>query len=182
MDTDGDGLGDSFEVKFVLNPLTQDSDGDGIPDGMEDEDGDTLTASEEAALGTSPRSEDSDTDGLLDQAEVKTHLTDPNKPDTDGDFLSDGTEVKATLTNPMMKDTDGDGIQDADEDLDGDGFTNRQELELFLTAPNNGSDRFALEFDYSPSAHALKFPTFTGRRYRVERSLDRKRHAKRLGI
>ncbi len=71
-----------------------------------------------------------------------------------------------------MKDTDEDGVQDGDEDLDGDGLTNRQELELFLTAPNNGSDRFAIEFEYTPSAHALKFPTVSGRRYRVERSLD----------
>ncbi len=172
LDTDGDGLGDSFEVKFQLNPVKQDSDGDGIADGVEDEDGDTLTNSQEAALGTSPHSGDSDADGLLDQEEVNVHSTDPTKKDTDGDLLKDGTEVKVTSTNPLVKDTDEDGVQDGDEDLDGDGFTNRQELELFLTAPNNGSDRFAIEFEYTPSAHALKFPTVSGRRYRVERSLD----------
>ena len=172
LDTDGDGLGDSFEVKFQLNPVKQDSDGDGIADGVEDEDGDTLTNSQEAALGTSPHSGDSDADGLLDQEEVNVHRTDPTKKDTDGDLLKDGTEVKGTSTNPLVKDTDADGVQDGDEDLDGDGFTNRQELELFLTAPNNGSDRFAIEFEYTPSAHALKFPTVSGRRYRVERSLD----------
>jgi hypothetical protein len=171
VDTDGDGLSDAFEVKFQLNPVKQDSDGDGTPDGVEDEDGDTLTNSEEAALGTSPSSGDTDADGLLDQEEVNVHGTDPIKKDTDGDLLKDGTEVKATATNPLVKDTDGDGVQDADEDLDGDGFTNRQELELFLTAPNNASDRFAIEFEYSPSAHALRFPTVSGRSYRVERSL-----------
>lgn len=170
-DTDGDGLGDAFEVRFQLNPLNQDGDGDGIPDGAEDEDGDTLTNSEEATLGSSPRSNDSDIDGLLDQEEVKVHQTDPNKYDTDDDHLGDGTEVKATSTNPLLKDTDGDGVQDADEDLDGDGFTNRQELELFLTAPNNWSDRFAVEFAYTSSTHSLTFPTVSGRRYRVERSL-----------
>jgi hypothetical protein len=171
VDTDGDGLSDAFEVKFQLNPVKQDSDGDGIPDGVEDEDGDTLTNSQEAALGTSPSSGDTDADGLLDQEEVNVHGTDPIKKDTDGDLLKDGTEVKATATNPLVKDTDGDGVQDADEDLDGDGFTNRHELELFLTAPNNASDRFAIEFEYSPSAHALRFPTVSGRSYRVERSL-----------
>jgi uncharacterized repeat protein (TIGR02543 family) len=171
VDTDGDGLGDAFEVKFQLNPVKQDSDGDGTPDGVEDEDGDTLTKSQEAVLGTSPSSGDTDVDGLLDQEEVNVHGTDPIKKDTDGDLLKDGTEVKATATNPLVKDTDGDGVQDADEDLDGDGFTNRQELELFLTAPNNASDRFAIEFEYSPSAHALRFPTVSGRSYRVERSL-----------
>ena len=172
VDTDGDRLSDAFEVKFLLNPVSQDSDDNGILDGAEDEDGDTLTNSEEAALATSPRLKDSDRDGLLDQEEVITHHTDPNKPDTDGDFLTDGNEVKLTATNSLQKDTDGDGIQDADEDLDGDGFTNRQELDLFQTAPNNGSDRFAIEFELTPAAHALKFTTVSGRRYRVERSLD----------
>ena len=171
-DTDGDGLSDAFEVKFLLNPLNQDSDGDGISDREEDEDGDTLTNTEEAALGTSPRAEDSDKDGLKDQEEVRVHLTDPNKSDTDGDFLSDGDEIKLTGTNPLVKDTDGEGIQDGDEDLDRDGFTNRQELELFLTAPNNGSDHFAIQFAYTPSAHSLTFATISGRRYRVERSLE----------
>ena len=165
-------MNDAFEVRFQFNPLNQDSDGDGIPDGAEDEDGDTLTNAQEAALGTSPRLNDTDNDGLKDQEEVNVYLTDPKKSDTDGDFLSDGTEVKFTSTNPLVKDTDGDGIQDADEDLDGDGFTNRQELELFQTAPNNASDRFGIEFEYTPAAHALKFPTVTGRRYRVERSLN----------
>ena len=172
VDTDDDGLGDAFEVRFQFNPLNPDSDGDGIRDGADDEDGDTLTNSEEAALGTSPRLNDSDNDGLLDQEEVRVYLTDPKKSDTDGDFLSDGTEVKLTATNPLVKDTDGDGIQDADEDTDGDGFTNRQELELFQTAPNNGSDRFGIEFEYTPTAHALKFPTVSGRSYRVERSVN----------
>jgi uncharacterized repeat protein (TIGR02543 family) len=99
------------------------------------------------------------------------YASSPTDADSDDDGLGDAVEVKATATNPLVKDTDGDGVQDADEDLDGDGFTNRQELELFLTAPNNASDRFAIEFEYSPSAHALRFPTVSGRSYRVERSL-----------
>jgi uncharacterized repeat protein (TIGR02543 family) len=170
-DTDSDGLGDAFEVRFLLNPLNQDSDGDSITDGADDEDGDTLTNAEEAALGTSPRSTDSDIDTLRDQEEVKVYLTDPNKYDTDGDSLSDGAEVKFAISNPLLKDADGDGVADAEEDFDGDGFTNWQEVALFLTAPNNASDRFAVEFDYTRSAHSLAFPTVSGRTYRVERSL-----------
>ncbi|RYD31795.1 MAG: hypothetical protein EOP86_17130, partial [Verrucomicrobiaceae bacterium] len=170
-DTDGDGLGDASEVKFQFNPLNPDTDGDGVPDGAEDGDGDTLTNAEEAALGTSPRLADSDTDGLPDPEEVKVHLTDPNQSDTDGDSLSDGTEVKVTLTNPLAKDSDGDGMQDADEDLDGDGFTNWQELALFLTAPNNGADRFTIALEYTASAHSLTFATVPGRTYQVERAL-----------
>lgn len=98
------------------------------------------------------------------------YATSPTDADSDDDGLSDGTEVKITLTNPLVKDTDGNGTLDGDEDFDGDGFSNRQELELFLTAPNNGSDRFAIEFEYTASAHSLKFPTVSGRRYCVERS------------
>jgi uncharacterized repeat protein (TIGR02543 family) len=170
-DTDGDGLGDAFEIKFKFDPRNQDSDGDGILDGAEDEDLDTLTNSEEAAVGTSPRAADSDKDGLLDGEEVKVNLTDPNKYDTDGDFLSDGAEAKSTATNPMVKDTNGNGVADADEDFDGDGFTNRQELEVFLTAPNNPLDRFEIEFEHARLAHSLTFQTVSGRRYRVESSL-----------
>ncbi len=48
-DSDGDGLPDSFEKLFGLDPAKQDSDGDGTPDGAEDEDGDGLTAAEEWA-------------------------------------------------------------------------------------------------------------------------------------
>jgi uncharacterized repeat protein (TIGR02543 family) len=170
-DTDGDGLGDAFEIRFKFDPKSQDSDGDGILDGAEDEDLDTLTNSEEAAVGTSPRAADSDKDGLLDGEEVKVYLTDPNKYDTDGDFLSDGAEAKSTATNPMVKDTNGNGVADTDEDFDGDGFTNRQELEVFLTAPNNPLDRFEIEFEHARLAHSLTFQTVSGRRYRVESSL-----------
>jgi hypothetical protein len=102
---------------------------------------------------------------------VKVNLTDPNKYDTDGDFLSDGAEAKSTATNPMVKDTNGNGVADADEDFDGDGFTNRQELEVFLTAPNNPLDRFEIEFEHARLAHSLTFQTVSGRRYRVESSL-----------
>ncbi len=63
-DTDGDGIMDGVEIlRGLTNPLIVDSDGDGLPDGTEDY----------------------DADGRVDLGE-----TDPNNMDSDGDGLCDG--------------------------------------------------------------------------------------------
>jgi hypothetical protein len=109
-DTDGDGLTDGLEVGLCAelragpingeltgknvfapacaNPLSVDTDADGLTDFQEVH-----------HLGTSANSEDSDSDGLLDQVEVQGFLvagvrryTDPLNPDTDGDGTLDGQE------------------------------------------------------------------------------------------
>lgn len=65
LDTDHDGLSNYDETLFGTNPNNPDTDGDGLPDGVEvftfgsnplnpDTDGDNYTDSEEAALGKSP--------------------------------------------------------------------------------------------------------------------------------
>jgi hypothetical protein len=80
---------------------------------------------------------DDDFDGLCNSVETNTGIyndvydtgTDPNDADTDNDGLSDGIEVNNLSTNPNVTDTDGNGIPDADEDSDGDGFTNAEELQ-----------------------------------------------------
>jgi len=79
-----------------------DSDGDGLPDIIEDR----------------------DRDGRIDPGE-----TDPNNPDTDGDGLLDGIEDadrdgnfgEEGETDPLNDDSDGDGLRDGTEDEDGDG-------------------------------------------------------------
>jgi len=111
-DTDSDGMWDGWEVSWGLNPLADDSFLDGDADG--------LTNLEEYQYGTDPTLADTDGDGLSDGAEVHTHATDPTNPDTEGDGMPDGWEVCYGL-NPL--------IDDSAEDLDGDGWTNLQELE-----------------------------------------------------
>lgn len=70
---------------------------------------------------------DTDGDGLIDLYE---HIfgSDKNAEDTDGDGLSDYIEVMIVGTDPLYKDTDENGVEDGDEDYDGDGLTNLQEV------------------------------------------------------
>lgn len=72
---------------------------------------------------------DSDGDGLTDEWEIAMGL-DPYAKDTDKDGLTDYEEVYLTLTNPLEPDTDGDGIIDGEDDMDGEGLTNREELDM----------------------------------------------------
>lgn len=78
---------------------------------------------------------DSDNDGLPDYAE-KAYGTDPNNHDTDSDRLTDYEEIYITGTNPLKYDTDENGTNDADDDLDGDGLSNKEEIVLG-TSPNS---------------------------------------------
>ena len=99
LDSDGDGI-------FDLEEGTGDSDGDGIPDYLdEDSDNDGIPDSEE---GT----DDSDGDGIPDYLDTKL--------DEDGDGIPDSLEGN--------QDTDGDGINDAfDTDSDNDGISDFDE-------------------------------------------------------
>ena len=68
-----------------------DSDGDGLPDGVETE-----------ATRTDPGLSDSDGDGLSDGVEVFLTGTDPNNHDTDGDGVSDGADpTPGGTTGPL---------------------------------------------------------------------------------
>ena len=145
-DSDGDGLTDGQEIyETGTDPNEADTDGDGTSDADEDPDGDGLTnleelsGSENDAFGnepTDPLDADSDGDGLTDGEETSgsendgygNEPTNPNAADTDGDQLTDSQEIDLTGTDPNEADTDGDGTSDADEDPDGDGLTNLEEL------------------------------------------------------
>ncbi|MFW2386331.1 MAG: LamG-like jellyroll fold domain-containing protein [Akkermansiaceae bacterium] len=122
-DADGDGMPDTYENLYGLNPAVNDAD--------LDLDNDMLTNIEEFTLGTIPNDNDTDDDGYLDGVETNTGIwvsatdtgTDPFLEDTDGDTLLDGVEnpdlpfVDATQTgtNPLLADTDADTYTDAEE-------------------------------------------------------------------
>ncbi len=132
-DTDGDGMGDSWEMAYGLNVGTDDSAGDPDNDG--------LTNLQEFNAQTDPTKVDTDGDSLSDSAEVQTHHTSPLLADTDGDGLDDGREVNDAHTDPNSVDTDGDSLRDGDEvltyhsnplrrDSDADSFSDDLEVAL----------------------------------------------------
>jgi hypothetical protein len=112
-DSDGDGIPDEIEEALGYNPLLVDSDGNGTADGDEDFDKDGLTNIQEIILGTDLNDTDSDNDGLSDSEEVDLG-TDPTLKDTDGDGLDDKKEVTESL-DPLDPDTDGDFLDDGTE-------------------------------------------------------------------
>ncbi len=127
IDTDGDGLPDSYETNNGLNPL--------VNDGALDADGDGLTNLQEYIRGTNPKVKDSDGDGLQDGTEVNSVGTLPSEPDTDRDGRTDGDEVTGPIfTNPLDADSDNDTVDDGTEVQYG-------------TNPNNPADFPVLDND-----------------------------------
>ncbi|MCR5703347.1 MAG: cellulose binding domain-containing protein, partial [Eubacterium sp.] len=77
-DTDGDGLSDFAELYALeLDPLSKDTDKNGVDDGAEDLDGDGLTNITEFNIGTKIYSTDTDEDGLTDEEEYNKYNTEP---------------------------------------------------------------------------------------------------------
>lgn len=114
-DTDTDGMPDSWEILYGLNP-------NNAADAALDGDRDTLRNLLEFRYRTNPTDADSDDDQLSDAAEINVHLTRPNSADTDEDQMPDGWEVRYSL-NAL------DG-RDAVLDRDGDGTSNLNEYKL----------------------------------------------------
>ena len=102
VDTDRDGVTDVDEVALGTKPDNADSDGDGIPDGVE------LRPS----AGGPPSKIDTDGDGIIDALDT----------DSDNDGIPDAQE--GTI------DTDGDGLPNyRDPDDDNDGIPTKKEVE-----------------------------------------------------
>ena len=103
-DLDNDGLSNYEEYLLGIDISNADSDGDGMPDGWEND--------QELDPGIDDANEDPDVDGLRNLDEYLNE-TDVDNPDTDGDGLCDGDEVLVHGTDPLCSDTDMDGMPDA---------------------------------------------------------------------
>nr|MDO8110761.1 PKD domain-containing protein [Candidatus Sigynarchaeota archaeon] len=126
-DDDIDGLTNGWELLNGLDPFINDTDADGLLDGLEilthhtnatcnDTDADGLLDGLEILLyHTNATCIDTDADGLLDGLEIFTYHSNATCNDTDVDGLLDGLEVYTYHTNPCSNDTDADGLFDADE-------------------------------------------------------------------
>jgi hypothetical protein len=137
LDSDNDGLTDSYEANHGMDSNSSDSDNDGISDYDEVE-----------IYGTNPLDSDTDGDDISDYDEIFTYFTDPNDADSDNDWVSDGDEINIYLSDPLDTDSDNDGIEDGYEvyyystnpsntDSDGDGIGDYDEIYTYFTDPTN---------------------------------------------
>jgi hypothetical protein len=122
VDSDQDGVPDHIELLLGTDPMNPDSNGNGIPDGLEDHDNDGLPNAGEVVLGTDPLNPDSNGNGILDGDE-----------DTDQDGLTDGDEIRRG-TIPWLADSDGDGWPDEAEVTAGTDPLNPADRPRFITA------------------------------------------------
>ena len=112
-DDDNDLIIDDGEIWTDTNPLSQDSDGDGLPDGWIDGWGyDHLSGKWKIieppdSIRQEREGEDVDLNGYISRRE-----SNPILKDTDGDNIQDGDEIEKLLSNPCRKDTDFDGFHD----------------------------------------------------------------------
>ena len=107
-DPDGDGLTTWREYELGTDPLSSDTDGDGIPDDADlaagvsstnvDPDGDGLTNAREAQLGTDPNNPDTDGDGVPDS--IDYYPLDPTRSAPPPVDPNDHTPPVITLTYP----------------------------------------------------------------------------------
>ena len=130
-DPDMDNLSNIEELDMGTDPQEEDTDMDGLNDGVETNTGTWVSPTD---TGTDPLNTDSDGDGLLDGVEnpdlpfvdADQPGTDPNNSDSDSDTFSDGDEI-AQGRNPTVGQAlptgyfqDFDGFADGSTDV-GDG-------------------------------------------------------------
>lgn len=169
LDTDGDGMGDFYELSVGLDPNNDGAgpfpdNGNPLQTATGDFDGDGIANIDEHDLGLDPTNPDTDGDGYSDFVESDTGTfvstsntgTDPRIADTDGDGLLDGVETNTgifvdadnTGTNPLLADTD----------FDQDGWSNAYETNTGLTDPLDPNSPGGP----NPNGFAIAFNATTG--------------------
>ncbi len=131
LDSDGDGLADSWELDHF---------GDLLRDGAENDDNDGLIDLEEYRNGTDPNNSDTDGDNMPDGWEVANGLNplfDDSADDTDSDGLTNFEEFNAG-TNPTDFDSDSDGMPDIWEELYNPPLSPTNGLDGALDSDNDG--------------------------------------------
>ncbi len=141
IDSDGDGLSDSYEEKIGTEAFLSDTDGDGLDDAFEvgknlktplNHDGDRLIDARDA---------DDDNDGLPTALEAKIDTDNDNiknylDPDSDNDGIKDGLEAGLSA-----KDSDFDRIDDSfDADNLGDPDKNGDGIADVIVFPDHNND------------------------------------------
>ncbi|NIP97502.1 MAG: hypothetical protein GWO24_30365, partial [Akkermansiaceae bacterium] len=104
-DPDGDGVSNIDEQARGSSPNSEDTDGDGLLDGVETNTGTFVDAND---TGTDPSNADTDGDGLTDNVETNTGTfvdendtgSDPHNVNTDGDNLDDFAETQIPNRDP----------------------------------------------------------------------------------
>ncbi len=145
------------------DPTNDDSDGDGLIDGLEDVDFD----------GQRGRADEGDDETFDDELVVWVE-TDPNLPDSDGDGLIDGEEgdrndddeLGADESDPLLGDTDGDGVSDGDEDRAG---TNRNVCDTDGDGLSDGVEMGRIQPEERNGCHGLQA---AGTNYRKPNAMD----------
>ena len=121
-DPDNDGSANLEEFERRTDPQSDDTDDDGLLDGVESGTGIFVSATD---TGTDPLDDDSDGDSLVDGAEASADpfVTDPNNQDTDGDGVNDGTEISSGSDPTDPTDVPGGGVIGAVISMNFDGQT-----------------------------------------------------------
>jgi Notch-like protein len=150
-DADDDGLDNAAEATLGTDGALFDSDGDGLGDGFElgvvesNEPGAPRAAPDDKPLVTNPLAADSDDDGLCDGAVATTGCAAGEDKDADG-------SVDADETDPTIADSDDDDVLDGDEfpgDEDEDGIADALESRL-VDADDDGVSAQADEDESDP--------------------------------